>query len=195
MSEFIIHIKDHQYTAFVVRIVLLFLGFIYIGTGVMLFRIRQEWAVGWRMVLGFLTGLMAWFVLDILLTPLVPLKYVYRFSWIKYVVPVLVAGGLTGCIARRFGLVWGGMIGLVRQSVDLWGIWLLSQSTDMPRHPFPAITKAMKDWNMVPSFLTETSIVLLIGMASGYLGQFLAHRVLRNRNSEDQETSAVSGDA
>jgi hypothetical protein len=191
MSAFIANIRDGQYTAFAGRILLLLLGFMYIGTGQMLFRIRQEWAIGWRMVLGLLTGLLAWFVLQFLVNPLVPLEYAYPSLWIKWVAPVLLAGGLAGCIARRYGLVWGGVIGLVQDFVVFWGIWLLSQSTDMPRHPFPAITKAMKDWNLVPSILIETIIILLIGLVSGYMGQFLAQRVLRHRSSKGQETSAL----
>ena len=187
-----------QYTGLGVCVFLGLVGFLYIKMGMMLCRHRHK-ILRWQMLLGLLTGLAVGLVLAFWVSILVLFLSIYyweHFHWLRDGFPVMVAGGLAGYIARRHGLVWGGMIGIAHQLFALYFlIWGPAQSSGLPRPSRIPITVIIQDRGLLPSIMMSTLIVLLIGMASGYLGQFLAQKTLRQSISSDQGTSPPSRQA
>jgi hypothetical protein len=182
-----------KYIGLGVYFVLLLIGFLYITAGIMLLRRRHHLSPRWRMLIGLLTGLLVWFALATAVVACASTLRLTHFYWPRDVIPLLIAACLSGYISRRFGLAWGGILGVTHQLAVLWWIWASFQGD--PYKPYLPITKIIDQLNLLPSIVINTLIVLLIGMASGYLGQFLAQRVLRRRNSSDQETSSARREA
>jgi hypothetical protein len=175
------------------RIPLLCIVATYLGMGVVLLIRRQEWRSGWRMCLGILTGLGVWSALVLCAMVLMACfpysPYSHDFFWPKDIVPVLIGASLAGYISRKLGTVCGSAIGVGHQ---LYFVYWLQAATWPAQVP---IMKIIEMHRLFPSILVQMLIVLIIGMASGYLGQFLAHRVLRHRDSLDRETSSATGEA
>jgi hypothetical protein len=177
----------------IVNIALFCLGIVYLGMGVVLFSRRQEWILRWRMCLASLAGLSVWFALFFCITTALIFWFSYhrleQLYWPNDIVPVLIGSALAGYIARRLGLILGGMIGTVHQ---LFFLYLLWGSVVHSGHPPTTIIKIIEEYGLLPSsVLMNSLIVLIIGMASGYLGQFLANRVPRHSDSLDQQTSTL----
>jgi hypothetical protein len=114
-----------------------------------------------------------------------------HFHWIRDGIPVLVGGCIAGYIARKRGLAWGGLIGAIHMLHVIYITWKAWQPSDVPRPPRIPFSVIIQADGLLIAIIMSTLIVLLLGMASGYLGQFLVHRVLRQRKSSDQEASSL----
>lgn len=176
-----------QYAGFGACIFLGLVGFLYVKMGIMLLTRHHHGILRWRMLFGLLTGLAVWFVLafwaSVLVCGILSFDHLHHFYWLNDAVPVLLAGGLAGYVARRHGLVWGGMIGIAHQLFVLYLIWGAAQPSGLPRPPRTPINEIIQAYGLFPSILVDTLIVLLIGMASGYLGQLL-EQTLRLRKKK-----------
>jgi hypothetical protein len=190
IAMFLGRIRDYhsfvQYAALGTSAFLGLIGFLCVEVGMVLCRLHHQ-IPKWRMLIGLLTGLETWFFLAfcgwLLVLLLVSPSPWDHFRWIRDRVPVLVAGCLAGYIARKRGLLWGGIIGATHQVFVVYIVWKGWQSYSVSKPPRIPLNLIIQRQGLFPSILMSTATVLLVGMASGYLGQFLAHKALRRRKS------------
>ena len=119
-----------------------------------------------RVVLSIFAGLTAWGVLIFLV---ILFQDSLKFRWFMDGAPVFLAGGLAGYVARRHGLICGGIIGAV-QLLSIFSILLLMGLANMP---FREVMNLIKSTGLVRTGLTEGVMTLLTGALGGYLGQLL----------------------